>query len=323
MKAITVRSYGTPDVMRLEEVPVPEVDADQVLVRVKASSVNPYDWHFLTGLPQIARLSFGMRRPRNPILGADFAGVIEQVGDAVEGWSVGDAVFGQKSGGCYAEYIRIPQKWLVAKPDGVTFEQAAAAPLAGATALQAVRDHLQVGPGTRLLVNGASGGVGTFAVQFATGLGAEVTAVCSSRNVEMVRGLGATHVVDYTREDFTKSADRYDAVLDLIGNHPPRMMKRVLAPDGTYLASHGRPDNRWLGPVGWLIRMKLVSMFGSKTMTSFTAKAKPEDWRRIGEMLESDEITVPIDRTYPLAEVPDAFRYAEQWHTRGKVVITV
>ncbi len=323
MQAIAVRRFGTPDEMRLEEVDTPAPADDQALVRVRASSVNPYDWHILTGLPKLFRPVFGFRGPRKPILGADFAGVIEAIGSAVTDWAVGDEVYGQKAAGAFAEYLTIGQEYLVAKPSNLTFEQAAAMPLAGTTALQAMRDHGEVQAGQTVLINGASGGVGTFAVQIAAHLGAEVTGVCSTRNVEMVRSLGASHVVDYTQQDFTRTQQRYDLILDLVGNRSVSDLRRSLQPKGRYVASHGQPEKLWLGPVGWLIRMKLVSLFVGQKLKSFTAKAIPADWRHLKELAEEGALRPVIDRTYPLAEVSDAFRYAEQWHARGKVIITI
>ena len=323
MKAIVVDRFGTPDEFRFEEVPEPEPGDEQVLVRVRASSVNPYDWHLLTGMPKLFRPSFGVRKPKYRILGADFAGQVEEVGSAVTGLEPGDEVFGQAAAGNYAEYAAIDASVIVPKAKNVTFEQAAAVPLAGFTALQGLRDKGKVQGGQHVLINGASGGVGTLAVQIAKWLGAEVTGVCSTRNVDLVGSLGADHVIDYTRDDFTAGSARYDMIFDNVGNRRIAAYRRALTPKGVYLASHGRPENVWLGPVGFLARMAVVSPFVGQKLTTFVAKVSKEDLHILTDLMESGAVTPVIDRTYPLRETPDAFRYVEQWHTRGKVVITI
>lgn len=323
MKAVVIDGYGTPDVLRVDEVATPVPGDDQVLVAVKASSLNPYDWHVFTGLPRVMRLSMGLRKPKNRILGADFAGVIEAVGSGVTDWAVGDAVYSQKAGGAYAEYVTIDQKWLATKPTTLTFEQAATVPLAGVTAIQAIRDRAAVVPGTRILINGASGGVGTFAVQIAAALGADVTGVCSTRNVEMVRSLGADHVIDYTADDYADGTRHWDVVFDLIGNRSVSANRRALTPRGRYVAGHGQPENLWLGPIGYLMRMKILGLFTRKRLASFLSRQSPEDLAVLTRMIEGGSVTPVIDRSYPLDDVQDAFRYLESWHARGKVVITL
>ena len=323
MKAIVIDRFGTPDVLRLEEVPTPVPADDQVLIRVRASSVNPYDWHYLTGLPRLFRPAFGVRRPKYRILGADLAGQVEAVGRAVAGFRPGDEVYGQVAAGAFAEYAVAAEGQIAPKPANLTFEEAAAVPLAGFTALQAVRDQGKVQPGQRVLVNGASGGVGTLAVQIAKAFGAEVTGVCSTANVDLVRSLGADHVVDYTREDFAAGTRRYHFLFDNVGNRKLSEYRRALEPKGMYLASHGQAENRWLGPVGFLARMTVVSPFVSQRLASFVSQPSRADLLALKDMIEAGSLKPVVDRAYPLSQVADAFRHLEQWHVRGKVVITV
>jgi len=323
MKAIVIDRYGEPDVLRLEEVDKPVAGDGQVLVRVRASSVNPYDWHFLTGRPKLFRAAFGLLRPKHRILGADFAGQVEAVGANVTRFVPGDEVYGLTTAGAYAEYVAVAEAELAPRPVNLTFEQAAAVPLAGGTALQAIRDRGQVQPGQKVLINGASGGVGTFAVQIAKADGAEVTGVCSTGNVDMVRSIGADHVIDYTRDDFTSSSPRYDFLLDNVGNRSLSEYRRALQPKGMYLASHGQPEHTWLGPVLFLARAAMLSPFVGQKLTAFTAQSRTEDLYTLKGLIEAGTVTPVIDRAYPLAEVPEAFRYLEQWHARGKVVITI
>lgn len=323
MKAIVIDRFGTPDVLRLEEVETPVPADDQVLVRVRASSVNPYDWHYLTGLPRLFRPAFGVRRPKYRVLGADLAGQVEALGKAVTGFHPGDEVYGQAAAGAFAEYVAVAEGQIAPKPTDLTFEQAAAVPLAGFTALQAIRDQGKVRPGQRVLVNGASGGVGTLAVQIAKAFGAEVTGVCSAANVDLVRSLGADHVVDYTREDFTAGPQRYHFLLDNVGNRKLSEYRRVLESRGMYLASHGQAENRWLGPVGFLARMTVVSAFVSQRLASFVSQPSRADLLALKDMIEAGSLKPVVDRAYPLSQVADAFRHLEQWHARGKVVITV
>ncbi|OFW64694.1 MAG: hypothetical protein A2135_06690 [Actinobacteria bacterium RBG_16_67_15] len=323
MKAIIIDRYGKPDVLRFEEVDTPVPDDHEVLVRVRASSVNPYDWHYLTGLPKLFRPAFGVFRPKYRILGADLAGQVEAIGKDVTRVRPGDEVYGQTTAGTYAEYATVAEAELAPKPVNLTFEQAAAVPLAGFTALQAIRDHGKVQPGQKVLINGASGGVGTLAVQIARSFGAEVTGVCSTSNVDMVRSIGANHVIDYTRDDFTSSSQLYNLVLDNVGNRSLSEYRRILEPKGTYLACHGQPENRWLGPLWFLARMSVLSPFVGQKLTAFVAKPTTEDLHALTELIEAGTLTPIVDRAYPLREVPDAFRYLERWHARGKVVITI
>jgi len=324
MRATVIDRYGTPDVLRLEEVDTPVPGDGQVLVRVRASSVNPYDWHFLTGRPKLFRPAFGgLRRPKYRILGADLAGQVEAVGSNVTRFVPGDEVYGQTAAGAYAEYVAVAEAELAPKPANLTFEQAAAVPLAGFTALQAIRDKGKVQPGQKVLINGASGGVGTLAVQIAKVYGAEVTGVCSTANVEMVRSIGADHVIDYTRDDFASKPQRYDLLLDNVGNRSLSDYRRVLAPKGIYLASHGQPEHTWLGPMLFLARAAMLSPFVGQKLTAFTAQPRTEDLHTLKGLIEAGTLTPVIDRAYSLAEVPEAFRFLEQWHARGKVVITI
>jgi NADPH:quinone reductase-like Zn-dependent oxidoreductase len=327
MKAIICHEYGSPDdVLEFTEIDKPVVMEDEVLVRIRATSVNPYDWHWITGLPYFSRTQFGLGKPKIDGLGADVAGQVEAVGKNVTRFQPGDEVFGDLSVcglGAFAEYVCVPEDALALKPANLTFEQAAAVPLAANTALQGLRDHGQIQPGQKVLINGASGGVGTFAVQIAKSFGAEVTGVCSTRNVDMVRSIGADHVIDYTQEDFTRGGQRYDLMLDLVGNHSVSECRSVLTPKGVYMASFGQVDHRWLGPLAQVFRTLLLSLFVSQKMTMFVMKSNQKDLVVLQELLESGEVTPVIDRTYPLSEVAEALGYLEQGHAQGKVVITV
>jgi NADPH:quinone reductase-like Zn-dependent oxidoreductase len=327
MKAIVYHEYGSPDdVLDLQDIDKPVVKDDEMLVRVRATSVNPYDWHWVTGLPYFSRLQSGLRKPKVDGLGADMAGQIEAVGKNVTQFRPGDEVFGDLSVcglGAFAEYVCVPEDAVVLKPANLTFEQAAAAPLAANTALQGLRDHGRIQPGQKVLINGASGGVGTFAVQIAKSLGAEVTGVCSTRNMDIVRSIGADHVIDYTQEDFTRGGQRYDLMLDLVGNRSVSECRSVLNGKGVYLASFGQPEHRWLGPLPQVSRTLLLSLVVNQKMTMFVMKPNQKDLVVLQELLESAKVTPVIDRTYSLSEVPDAFRYLEDGHAQGKVVITV
>jgi NADPH:quinone reductase-like Zn-dependent oxidoreductase len=322
MRAIVIDRYGGPEVLHLEEVEKPVPTGDRVLVRVRASSVNPYDWHFLTGTPKLFRPSFGIRKPRHRILGADLAGTVEAVGPDVTRFSPGDEVFGQSAALAFAEYTSIRETLLAPKPAQLTFEQAAAVPLAGVTALQAIRDAGRVSPGAKVLIVGASGGVGTFAVQIAASMGAEVTGVCSAANADLVRSLGARNVIDYTREDFASGDGRYDVVFDNIVGHSVTACRGILEPGGIYLASGGRPERKWLGPLGFIARMAVANVFTRKTMRMFLARQSADDLAVLTGMIEAGDLMPVIDRSFPLSEVPDAFRHLATWHARGKVVIT-
>ncbi len=323
MKATVYHEYGSPEVLRLEEVEAPTPSDDQVLLRVRAASVNPYDWHLLTGLPYIARPQFGFFKPRVNAPGIDVAGQVEAVGEKVTRFHPGDDGFGAVGAGAFAEYVCVSEDLLVSKPARLTFEQAAAVPCAALTALQGLRDHGRIEAGQKVLINGASGGVGTFAVQIAKAFGAEVAGVCSTRNVELVRSIGADHVIDYTREDFTSGGRRYDLILDNVGNRSLSECRSALSAKGVYVSSFGRPENRWLGPFAQLLQMIVLSPFVSHKLRTFITRPNGKDLQVLKELLEAGKITPIIDRAYPLSDVPDALRYLEEGHARGKVVITV
>lgn len=320
MRAVVRTEYGPPEVLRIADVEKPALREGEVLVDVRAASVNPLDWHYMRGTPYLVRAVTGLRRPKSALFGVDVAGRVEAVGEGVKRFRPGDEVFGACDG-AFAEFARASEGALASKPAHVAFEQAAAAPVAALTALQALRDKGRVEPGQRVLVNGASGGVGTFAVQIARSFGAEVTGVCSTRNVEMVRSIGADHVIDYTREDFTRAGRRYDVILDIAGNHPPSACRRALTRRGT-LVMVGGPDNgNWVGPLLGLLEPVVVSMFVSQKLAPFLAHRSQEDLTTIGELLGTGTVTPVIDRAYPLHEVPEAIRHLERGHARGKVVI--
>jgi NADPH:quinone reductase-like Zn-dependent oxidoreductase len=325
MKAIVYCDYGLSN-LRLEDVEKPVPNDDQVLVRVRAASVNPYDWHFIEGTPYIVRLmGVGLRKPKDIRVGVDFAGSVEAVGKNVTQFKPGDEVFGGR-GGAFAEYV-CPRadRAIALKPANITFEQAASVNIAGITALQALRDKGNVQPGQKVLINGASGGVGTFAVQIAKTFGAEVTGVCSTRNVDLVRSLGADHVIDYTKEDFAKGERRYDVILDNVPNHSLSECRRILNPNGKYvmIGGGGPNDSRWIGPFGRVINTMVVSPFVSQKMGMMMADANQKDLTILADLMQSAKVKPVIDRTYKLSEVPVAIRYLEQGHARGKVIITV
>ncbi|MGY0236732.1 NAD(P)-dependent alcohol dehydrogenase [Longispora urticae] len=321
MKAIVRSTYGPPDVLELRDVEVPAVGDDEVLVRVRAAGVNPYDWHHVTGRPYIMRLGRGLRMPRQQETGVDLAGTVEAVGGAVTRFRPGDEVFGMK-GGAFAEYVAVPADRLAAKPVNLTFEQAAAVPMAAITALQALRDAGGIRPGQRVLVNGASGGVGSFAVQIARSLGAEVTAVCATRNVETVRALGVDRVVDRTREDYVRSGP-FDLVLDVAGDRTLADRRRALTPTGTLVVVGGPKRNRWIGPLGSLLRANLASRFTDQRLVGMLAKVNHVDLECLRDLIEAGRVAPVIERTYPLREAAEAVRYVAAGHTRGKVVLTV
>ena len=327
MKAVRYHRYGGPDVLELQEVAMPAAGDGELLVRVRAASVNPLDWHFMRGAPYLVRMMAGLSRPKPSAsrLGADMAGSVEAVGQNVTGFQPGDEVFGGlEERGTLAEYISVRADAVVLqKPAGLTFEQAAAVPVAAFTALQALRDKGRVQPGQKVLVNGASGGVGTFAVQIAKALGAEVTGVCSTANVGMVASIGADHVVDYTREDFTRAERRYDLLIDIAGNRSLAETRRVLVPKGVLVVVGGPNKGRWIGPFGRTIRMLLQSPAVSQRMVSFLAHQNRDDLAVLRELLDAGKVTPVIDRAYRLNQVAEAVRYLETGHARGKVVITV
>jgi NADPH:quinone reductase-like Zn-dependent oxidoreductase len=321
MKAIVQHKYGSPDVLELQEVDKPVLEDDRVLVRVHGACVNPYDWHMMRAKPHFVRLQAGMGRPKHVIQGADFAGTIEAVGEDITRFQPGDEVFGACVG-AFAEYVSASERSIAPKPANVSFEQAASVPMAGITALQALRKG-RIKPGAGVLVNGASGGVGTFAVQIAKSFGADVTGVCSATNVGMVRSIGADHVVDYTREDFTDGAHRYDVILDNVGTHSMSDYKRVLSSSGVYVAIGALEMGDWLGPLSFLFKVLFASLGGRRRMVPMLASTGTEDLVVLSELIEAGDVTPVIDRSYELGEVPDAIRYLEEGHARGKVVIVV
>jgi NADPH:quinone reductase-like Zn-dependent oxidoreductase len=323
LKAITYHRYGSPEVLELQDVDEPVVRDDDVLVRVRAASANPRDWHFMRGLPAFMRLQFGLRNPKHSGLGSDVAGQVEAVGGNVTRFRPGDEVYADVVAGGFAELVSVPEAFLAPKPANLTFGQAAAVPLAALTALQGLRDHGRVQPGQRVLIIGAAGGVGSFAVQLAKWLGAEVTGVCSTRNLELVRSLGADHVIDYTREDVTRGGRKYDLVLQLAGTASPSDLRRALTPRGTLLLSSGESDGRLIGPVDRIVKALLLAPFVRQRLVPFVAKRSGDDLRVVKELIEAGTVTPVVDRTYPLSDVPEAIRYLEEGHARGKVVVTL
>jgi NADPH:quinone reductase-like Zn-dependent oxidoreductase len=320
MKAIVGQRYGRPKVLELRDVETPQPADDQVLVRVSASSVNPADWYAVTGfLP--ARMGNGLRRPKTTAVGGDVAGVVESVGAAVTTIRPGDEVFGTATG-AWAELAPAREIRLAPKPPGVSFAEAAAVPVAGCTALQALRDHGRVEPGQRVLVNGASGGVGTYAVQLAKAFGADVTAVCSTGNVELARSLGADRVVDYTRENFTRIGEPHDLLLDIAGSRPLGALRRVLTPDGTVVVIGGRMTYRGLGPLPHIGATLVMSKLRRRKVGFFVAKIQRDDLAYLGSLLEAGTVRSVIDRTYPLEQTADALAYLGEGHARGKIVVT-
>lgn len=331
MKAIVQDRYGPPDVLELSDVAKPVPASNEVLVQVKAASVNAYDWHVMRGDPYLARLAspstFGLRGPKAKIRGRDFAGRVEAVGTDVTGFRPGDEVYGDTgdANGAFAEYISVPVDLVDAKPANLSFEEAAAVPLAATTALMGLRDAAKLQSGQRLLVNGASGGVGTFAVQIARSYGAEVTGVCRTRNLELVHSVGADHVVDYTQQDFASNGQRYDVVLDLVGNRSLSELRRALTPDGILLLSGGgvSEGGSLVGPMALFIKAQLMSRFVHHRLLAFEQEPNKDNLVQVRELIEAGKVTPVIDRTFALSEVPDAIRYVEVEHARAKVVITV
>jgi len=324
MQAIVYDEYGSPDVLRLEQIGRPLPGDSQVLIRIHAAAANPLDWHYLRGTPYLMRMESGYRRPIDTRLGVDMAGEVVAVGKEVTRFKPGDAVFGTANG-AFAEYAVTSEKRVALKPANLTFRQAAAVPVAALTALQALRDKGQLKPGQKVLINGASGGVGTFAVQIAKAMGAEVTGVCSTRNVELVRSLGADHVIDYTQQDFTAGSERYDVIIDNVFNRSLSENRRVLAPTGKYvlIGGGGPQDNKWLGPIGTVIGMMVVSQFVDQELGFMLSAMRQDDLQALGELMQAGKVTPVIDRTYSLREVPAALRYLETGRARGKVVIIV
>lgn len=319
MQAVIYCEYGSPEVLELATIEKPVPGDSQVLVRVRAAAVNPLDWHYMRGTPYLMRLDGGLRKPKVIRLGVDFAGTVESVGRAVTQFGPGDEVFGARTG-ALAQYITIRQDRVAAKPANITFEQAAAVPVSALTALQALRDHGKVDPGQKVLINGASGGAGTFAVQIAKALGAEVTGVSSGRNSELVRSLGADHVIDYTMQDFTKGGERYDVIIDNVGNRSLSDLRDVLAPTGRYVMVGG-PSGRWIDPFPRVLGLIVTSWFVDQEMRFFMSKLDTEDLKLLREMIETGRITPVIDRRYPLAEAAKAIEYLETGRARGKVIV--
>jgi NADPH:quinone reductase-like Zn-dependent oxidoreductase len=322
MQAIVHRCYGSPDILTLEEIEKPTISDDEILVKVHAAGVNPLDWHYMRGSPYIMRLSSGLGKPKDIRLGRDFAGRVEAVGKNVTQFKPGDAVFGG-AGGAFAEYVVVREdRALAHMPDKLMFEQAASVPVAAITALQALRDHGKVKPGQKVLINGASGGVGTFAVQIAKSFGAEVTGVCSTRNLEMVRSIGADHVIDYKNEDYTQGGQQYDVIIDMVGNHSLLENREVLSPDGIMVLVGG-PKGNWIGPLSRPIQTMLLSPFVDQEFVVVMAKLDPKDMRTLADLMAAGTVTPVLDKMFELKEVPDAIRYSEAGRARGKIVVSV
>jgi NADPH:quinone reductase-like Zn-dependent oxidoreductase len=325
MRAVVRRCYGPPDVLAVEDIEKPLPTEGRLLVKVHAASINPADWHFMRGTPYLIRMDFGFGAPENPRIGIDFSGTVESVGKGVTKFKPGDEVFGGGSG-ALAEYVTIAEDGnLALKPAGISFEQAAAVNVAGLTALQTLRDRAALQPGQKVLINGASGGVGTFAVQIAKALGAEVTGVCSTRNVELVRSLGADHVIDYTREDFTRGGRQYDVVMDNVVNRGVLEVRGVLTADGKLiLIGGGGPDaNPWFGAFLAPIKALVISWFVDQDLGMFISHHSGEDLATLARLMAEGKVVPVIDRTYPLAEIREAMHYLEAGRARGKVIVTV
>jgi NADPH:quinone reductase-like Zn-dependent oxidoreductase len=317
MKAIVKDRYGSPGVLQLQDIDKPAVTDEGVLVRVRATSINAHDWHMLRGKPYLARLSEGFRAPKERQLGLDVAGIVEEIGARVTHVKPGDAVFGSRYGAS-AEYVS--GKNMVPMPAGLTFEQAAAVPTAGQTALQGLRDHGALQAGQRVAILGAGGGVGSFAVQIARALGADVTAVTSTRNVETMRSIGADHVIDYTRDDFTRGTHRYDLILDVGGTRRLSAMRRALTPTGRIVMVAPQPG-QWIGPIARILGAVITTRLGAKPARAFLAQPNRDDLLVLKEFIEAGKVTPVIDRTYPFDQIPEAVRYVEAGHAQGKVVI--
>jgi NADPH:quinone reductase-like Zn-dependent oxidoreductase len=322
MQAIVQHAYGAVDVLRLQDIDEPTPGPHEVLVRVHAASVNHGDWFVTSGRPYVLRAALGLHRPRVAVRGRDLAGRVETVGAAVTGFRPGDDVYAEITTGSFAEYACVPERLLAHKPTNLTFEQAAAVPLAAGTALQGLRDVGEVQPGQAVLVNGASGGVGTFAVQIAKTLGADVTGVCSTRNVELVRSLGADHVIDYTREDFARSGQRYDVILDLAGRHPLAACRGALTRTGTLVLASGS-GGRVLGPLGRYVRALALSPFVGQRLRVHAAKPSRSDLDALTSLIESGSVTPVVEATYALADTAEAIHHLAERHARAKIVVAV
>ncbi|MGB7547796.1 MAG: NAD(P)-dependent alcohol dehydrogenase [Terracidiphilus sp.] len=323
MKAIVYDRYGSPDVLQYQEIEKPVPADDQVLIQVRASSVNPYDWHLIRGTPSFIRLFAGIRAPKSRRLGADVAGVVEAVGRNITSFKSGDAIFGTAAGS-FAEYACALESKLALKPESRTWEQAASVPIAGITALQGLRDKGGIRTGQHVLINGAAGGVGTFAVQIAKSFGARVTGVCSTRNIDLVRSIGADDVVDYTRENFIDGGRRYDLFFDLVGNNPLPACLRVLHRNGTYIGcGGGGPDRRSIEFLGSMLYSVVLAPFATQKMPGLFAKVNTADLNFLADLMRAGKITPVLDRSYALGKTADAIRYLERCHARGKVAINV
>jgi NADPH:quinone reductase-like Zn-dependent oxidoreductase len=323
MKGVVYRCYGSPDVLKLESIEKPTPKPDELLVRVHAASVNPLDWHFMRGKPYVVRMEAGFGRPEDPRIGVDFAGTVETVGASVTRFKPGDEVFGGRDG-AFAEYVTVrEERAVVPKPANATFEQAAALPIAAITALQALRDKGRIQSGQKVLINGASGGVGTFAVQIAKSYGADVTGVCSTRNLDLVRSIGADQVIDYSHEDFTRSGQHYDLIVDTVGSHSLLAYRRALTPQGVLVIVGAANGGDWLGPLAVWLEARMLSRFVGQQFVPLLAQMKPDDLAVLAGLVNSGKLTPVIDRRYPLSQLPQAVRYVEQGHARGKVVIDV
>jgi NADPH:quinone reductase-like Zn-dependent oxidoreductase len=322
MKAAVYTRYGPPGVVQIADVDKPVPKDDEVLIKVRAASVNPFDWHYMRGTPRFLRIMAGWRKPKIPRLGVDVAGRAEAVGRNVTQFRPGDEVFGSCRG-AFAEYACTSESALVTKPNNVTFEQAAAVPVAAYTALQGFRDKGRIRPGQKVLINGAAGGVGTLAVQIAKSFGAHVTGVCSTRNVDLVRSIGADRVIDYTHQDFTRSGQRFDLIFDLVGNHSLSACRRVLIRKGIYIGAGGGSGGSMIGLLAYWITEIILSRFGSQKFVTLLARRSNTDLTLMRELMEAGKVTPVIDRCYALSDVPEAIGYLEEGHARGKVIITV
>lgn len=324
MKAIVFRQYGPPTVLKLEEIAKPTPAANELLIKVHDAALNPLDFHYMRGSPYIIRLQLGMGNPKRNGIGVDFSGTVEAVGPQVRNFKVGDAIFGTADG-AVGEYVTSNELGLSVKPENISFAQAAAVPVAGITALQGLRGYGHLRPGQKVLVNGASGGVGTFAVQLARVFGTEVTGVCSTRNMDLVRSLGASHVIDYTREDFTRGSERYDVIFDAVGNHGLRDYERILTPNGVIVLVGASPSiEPWLGPLEGAIKARLSSPFlHHRVVIVFADASRTADLDTLRDLMRDGKLVPVIDRTYPLAESGAAMKYLEAGHARGKVIIAL
>jgi NADPH:quinone reductase-like Zn-dependent oxidoreductase len=323
MKAVVHDEYGSSEVLKLQEIDKPTTKDGEVLVRVHTASIHPGDWLLMTGRPQLFRMGIGLRKPRKRIPGFDFAGTVESTGSNVTGFDPGDEVFGDAANGSCAEYVSVPEKKLAHKPSNLTLQQAAVVPVSGVTALLGVRDAGGVGAGQRVLINGASGGVGTFAVQIAKALGAEVTGVCSTANLEFVRSVGADHVIDYTQDDFTAGDERYDFILDNVANHSLADCRRAVAPDGKYISNNGTSGGPWIGPLGRMAASVLQSLFISKQGRPYYSPVRKQDLLDLTALIEDGKVIPAIGRTFSLSEAAEAMAHVGSGHSRGKVAITV